>query len=229
MLLLKANTNLLVLELEPENQAVQDTKLVASQHELLSDTISCPVDNAITNFIKVNSKNNKRHVYFSAEIKEVCPTLHVLDYTFEEKRKTWYNLHEFDQIKKERRSTIKRMNNGSKLKKGQYTRGLEAYTREGLKIRQQHISDSIKAVVLIKQSSKKDDSQNERDIGQIAQAYRVHSLPCQLAAYKRGLSDHHAAVDESDCDSGGIADDELEACDHDAPSSSAVVSWKRGS
>ncbi|KAL3936600.1 MAG: hypothetical protein SGBAC_008116 [Bacillariaceae sp.] len=217
-----------VLEREHEIQTAQETKSNVSRDETISDDPSCPVDNA-TNNIKVNDNYNKHHVHFSAD-KEIYPTLHKLEYTAEEKRKTWINLDDLDQIKKARRSTIKRMNKGSKLKKGQYTRGLDEYTREGSRARQQVISDSIQAVVN-EQSNQK--MQNERNIGQIAEVYGVHSLPCQLAAYGRGLSDHVAA-DESDCGSGGLDSSVAAAkksvhngqAGDDTPSN-AAVGWQR--
>ncbi|CAJ1943639.1 unnamed protein product [Cylindrotheca closterium] len=221
----QAETTISMLELDHEIQIVQDTKSNLSQDETSSDT-SCHVANA-SNDIKVNI--SKCHVHFSADCEEFHPTVGC---TVEEKRKAYINLDDFDQIKKERRSTIKRMNKGSKLKRDQFARGLEGYTREGSKIRQQLISDSIKAV-LVEQS--KQLMQNERDIGQIAQAYAVHSLPCQLAAYKLGLRDH-VAVDESDRDSVGsdIANKpvvNMESVGNtqarvDAPSSVGVC-WKR--
>ena len=199
----------LMMELEQEIQTLQDDKtaVLVSRDE----TLSCLADSVHNESESNKKEETEQCVHFPTDFERFHPTLHVLEYTFEEKRNTWYNLDDLEQIKKERRSTIKRMNKGSKLKKGQYTRGLEAYTREGSKIRQKIIAESI-AAVKIEQSNQK--VQNGMNTGQIAQAYETYSLPCQLAAHELGLSDR-ASIDTSD-------DEEREGAPCDV-----AVGWQR--
>ena len=196
-------------------QTLMDTKtaLRASQRGALPPVAlpECKADD------RNNTKQTKRCVQFHSDFHQFYPTLHMLEYTFEEKRSTWYNLDDLDEIKKERRSTIKRMNKGSKLKKGQHTRGLEAYTREGSKVRQQIITDSIQAVKAEQLNQK---MKNSLDSHRIAQAYGTYSRPCQLAAYERGLSDK-AAMNATDI---GMSDDCEQRQD---VASDVAVGWTR--
>lgn len=220
-----------VLELEHEIDAVLNCK---SLREYCSRIVETDAYNIRNNRRKTTSK---RRVQFAIACDEIKPTLHVLEYTFDEKRQTWYNLDDLETIKKERKSTIKRMNKGSLLKKGQCTRGLEAYTREGSKIRHQLIADSIEAVMR-EQSGK--DTNIECKHGHVAKIYGAYALPCQLAAYERGLGDC-ASIDESDSESVGsdisqkLAEYMENTCsagmgneqEHGIATTNIVVSWQR--
>eukprot|EP00980_Cylindrotheca_fusiformis_P025897 scaffold14838_cov129-Cylindrotheca_fusiformis.AAC.2 len=127
----------------------------------------------------------RRQVQFSEKLKDIRSTLHIRDYTFRERRETWYNLRDLQEIKKDRKETTKRMNLGLKCRRNQCRRGLEGSGKDIVTMRSQIITESIQAVM--KEQALQDE---ERIVNpdRIAKAYVVHSLPSQMAAYERGLS-----------------------------------------
>lgn len=171
-----------------------------------------------------------RKVRFSEDLRQIHSSLHIRDYTFREKRETWYSLHELKSFKKDRRATTKRMNEGLECEGKYCTRGLEGSTTVAVKIRHQVIEDSIEAV--LKEQTLQEES-NSINPNRIARAYVVHSLPCQMTAYERGLCYQEVSKDEQD-DRVSIYIEEtvsiLMESDDEQPDDSSeelVLSWKR--
>jgi hypothetical protein len=137
----------------------------------------------------------KRTLRFSKDLNLIQPTIHIRDYTFRERRATWYNLSDLKRFKKDRRATIKRMNEGLNCKGYYCTIGLERSTEEAAKMRYQIVKESIEAVM---NEQKLQEMNHSRNPEKIAKAYIVHSLPCQMAVYERGLGYQEAVKVESE-------------------------------
>jgi hypothetical protein len=137
----------------------------------------------------------KRTVRFSEDLNLIQPSLHICDYTFRERRAAWYNLSDLKRFKKDKRATIKRMNEGLNCEGYYCTRGLERSTAEAAKMRYQVVRESIEAVMNEQTLQEMDHSRNPE---KIAKAYIVHSLPCQIAVYERGLGYQEALRVESE-------------------------------
>jgi hypothetical protein len=139
----------------------------------------------------------KRTLRFSEDLNLIQPSIHIRDYTFRERRASWYNLRDLKSFKKDRRATIKRMNEGLDCKGYYCTRGLERSTEEAAKIRYQNVTESIEAVMNEQTLQEMNHSRNPE---KIAKAYMIHSLSCQMAVYKRALGYQEAVKVESASD-----------------------------
>jgi hypothetical protein len=208
-----------------------ENEVVATIEDLKAITYSTPslltgtLENETDPTCKV-----KRTLRFSEDLKVIHPSIHIRDYTFRERRATWYNLKDLKRFKKERRSTTKRMNKGLSCKGYYCTRGLERSTEEAARIRYHIITKSIEAVMNEQTLQEMNHSRNPE---KIARAYIVHSLPCQMAVYERALGYQEAVKVESQ--SKEVADYIEKTCSflmesaeqRDDSPEKAVVSWTR--
>lgn len=96
--------------------------------------------------LELQNATNRR-VSFRIDV-EVVPTLHVDDFSDQERDQCWYSRQESYDMKMERKETIKRMNKLSMEDyptvddDGSYFRGLESKTREGSRAKQWNIVES---------------------------------------------------------------------------------------
>jgi hypothetical protein len=134
-----------------------------------------------------------RTVTFS---EEVCirRTINNEDYTREEKLATWSTVQEVDEMKAERRSTIKIMERRNpSVDGGQHCfRGLEFRTREGWRRRQFNQVDAATAIM----DEQEAQLQSEiNDPEKLAHVYIICSSHCQDNAHERALNDQRAALE----------------------------------
>jgi hypothetical protein len=134
-----------------------------------------------------------RTVTFS---EEVCirRTINNEDYTREEKLATWSTVQEVDEMKAERRSTIKIMERRNpSVDGGQHCfRGLEFRTREGSRRRQFNQVDAATAIM----DEQEAQLQSEiNDPEKLAHVYIICSSHCQDNAHERALNDQRAALE----------------------------------
>lgn len=127
-------------------------------------------------------------VSFSTSLVFVEPTLHLNDYTDEERSATWYNREEFMDMKMHRRRIVQLMQTGQAV--DECTRGLENKTRDGSTIRQMDIFSSVGAVL---------DEQDTQEFSgtfnpeALAYVYTMYSHSSQRRAQERAMKDQMEA------------------------------------
>jgi hypothetical protein len=128
---------------------------------------------------------------------EVRDTIHCSDYTEEEKAASWFNAGDYNQMRAERKTTVRLMERGDPFVSDgrHYYRGLEGKTREGSCRKQFNSIDASLAVL---------DEQNRlAELGVSAAAasealskiYISCSTHCIASAHERGLVDQRAALE----------------------------------
>jgi hypothetical protein len=153
------------------------------------------------NGIKTTSSHalTKRKVSFN-KLVFIRETLHVNDFSPEEKVNVWYQRSEIEMIKDDIQFTVRLMVQG-RLKEDtdiHCARGLEFRTSTGAKKRQENKLRALTAVL--------DEQDIQFDLGTvnqiaIADVYQHISKKCQRAAVERGKWDRHQAYDPGDCPS----------------------------
>jgi hypothetical protein len=114
------------------------------------------------------------------------------DYSFDEKRSTWYNKQEFESMKRDRRTTLKVMENGNpNVDDDQhYFRGVENKTRKGSQTKQWNMVEGVMAVFDEQQVHHNVDTHQA-----IADAYGAAVAHTSREAAERGLHDQRAALE----------------------------------
>jgi len=108
-----------------------------------------------------------------SNLRNIEPTIHINDYSIEEKSAAWYVFDDLKRFKKDRRETIKRINEGKPLCPNLWcSRGL--MTREKRVHREESITHSHEAVM---KEQERQDMIGFRNDEMIAAAYGVFSLP----------------------------------------------------
>lgn len=140
-----------------------------------------------------------------SKLKNFEPTIHINDYSNEEKSAAWYVFSDLKRFKKDRRETMKRINEGKPLCPNSWcTTGL--LTSETKRKREESISQSLEAVM---KEQERQNMYGYRNDEMIAAAYGVFTLPSIERAQDVVLSE-------------GDDDDE---CRDDTPMEEAV--WTR--
>lgn len=132
-------------------------------------------------------------VSFSGSIEFVTPTLHVDDYTREERCAVWYGVQDFKSIKNSRQDIVRRMQQAGSVidKANESTRGLEGKTREGGHRRHKDILTAVYAVICEQEVQ---GLQGVSNPYLLADTYKMHSRQSQMAALKRGLTDQTEVI-----------------------------------
>jgi hypothetical protein len=140
---------------------------------------------------KSQSCSKQRSFRFASSLEVIQPTIHKEEYSPEEKAATWYDVKEFRSFRKERRETVKQVEQGNS-ETDMCTRGVEALTKVGAHRRHVAITLGLSAV-LDEQELQEWDGKENPDM--LAHIYQVHSLRSQAAAYERGLKDQQEVRD----------------------------------
>ena len=113
-------------------------------------------------------------------------TIALCDYSSEEAANCWYSSHEYEQIARECKIQIVKLEKGKKLDCRKYCeRGLECRTSQGSAINLKNKRDAVDIVLLAQM--------NSCDEHEIALHYREASSGCQVFANLKGLRDQTAA------------------------------------
>jgi hypothetical protein len=133
-----------------------------------------------------------KFVRFSEKIR-IRKTLSRKDYTLEETEATWSSREERQQISRQCRKEIKKINHGEKLKDNTYccTRGLEGHTNIGKVSKARTRAMGISAVLDEQLTQWEEGVFDENTIADVY--YHTVSSSCQKWAYLVGQSDHKAA------------------------------------
>jgi hypothetical protein len=141
------------------------------------------------------TKSERRKVSFFNSVKvQLIESLE--EYTAEEKSSCWFNRREFEEMKRDRRATVKVMESGDRTVDDarHYFRGLEYKTRRGLQRKQWNIVESS-TVVFDEQMHQVNTMGSVVDDETISKAYRSATAHSAAAAIERGLFDRKAALD----------------------------------
>lgn len=128
--------------------------------------------------------NPQRKVVFSTKL-EYTDTIHVLEYSQEERAAAWYDSNDSKAFRKDRRETALRADTELPLPTD-CLRGVEAWTQQGARRRYAHIHTARHAV-LEEQELQEWDGQDNPNM--LAHIYRIHTMASQAAAYQQGLND----------------------------------------
>ena len=113
-------------------------------------------------------------------------TIALCDYSSEEVASCWYSSHEYEQIARECKIQIVKLDKGKKFDDRKYcARGLECRTRQGSVINLKNKRDAVDIVLLAQM--------NSCDEHEIAWHYREVASECQMFANLQGLRDKTAA------------------------------------
>jgi hypothetical protein len=142
----------------------------------------------------VSSPKRKRGrcVTFAPALEVVRSTIHINDYTTDEKRACWYDAYDWEDIRAERRIVVKRMEKGKKLNPSKHcTRGLEARTELACRRRHMAIIGAVYGIL------DEQDAQLRRGFVNpniISRLYIMITRKSRAAAADRGLEDHKAII-----------------------------------
>ncbi|KAL3920088.1 MAG: hypothetical protein SGILL_003435 [Bacillariaceae sp.] len=119
------------------------------------------------------------------------------EYSQEEKVASWFNREDFDQFKRDRRSTVKVMDQGNRqVDDGHhYFRGVEAKTRIGSQRKQWNMIEASMVVFDEQMHHQQYPIDSETTVQAIAASYSSVVADARAAAAERGLHDQHAALD----------------------------------
>lgn len=162
-------------------------------HKPLSDQVIAERDDKSSS---TNSIKRKVDFYHSARVQFVEG---VDDYSEEEKKSTWYTRQEFDDLKKDRRATVKVMEGGNPTVDDghHYFRGVESKTRKGSQRKQWNVVEAAMVVFDEQQMSHIACRDPDDASDAIANAYREAVTHSQAAAIERGLFDQRAALEST--------------------------------
>jgi hypothetical protein len=154
----------------------------------------------ITNFKKIlitNTKTSfkmvcqspisrKKSVSFN-EVVRARNTLHINDYSEEEKQAAWLDGADMKRIRREIRYTVQRMIWGGTIGQDECSRcGLEyMLCGEGFQIRRDNRSAAVRAVL---NEQYMQDAEHFLDEQELANVYKVFATPCQITAHLSALS-----------------------------------------
>jgi hypothetical protein len=137
-------------------------------------------------------KRGRRCVTFAPALEVVRSTIHIHNYTTDEKRACWYDAYDWEAIRTERRIVLKRMEKGKNLNPSKHcTRGLEARTEVGCRRRHMAIVGAVHGIL------DEQDAQFRRRFvnpNVISHIYMLITRKSRAAAADRGLEDHKAIV-----------------------------------
>jgi hypothetical protein len=141
----------------------------------------------------LQSCTKQRSLSFASSLEVIQPTIHKEDYSPEEKAATWYGVKELKSFRRDRRETIKQVEEGnSDTDTNICTRGVEALTKVGARRRHAVITLGLSSV-LDEQELQDLDGKENPDM--LAHIYKLHTLRSQAAAYERGLRDQQEVLD----------------------------------
>jgi hypothetical protein len=173
----------------PPLQAFLNHKLLTSYDETEAPLLD------LTDFqIEASSPKRKRcrGVTFAPALEVVRSTIHIHDYTTDEKRACWYDTYDWEVFRAERRIVLQRMEKGMKLNPGKHcTRGLEARTKLGCRRRHMAMVGAVHGIL------DEQDAQFRRGFVNpdvISHIYIMITRKSRAAAADRGLEDHKATV-----------------------------------
>ena len=133
----------------------------------------------------------KRVTFGPVHTNEVHETLHRLDFSRDEKRAYWFTARDRQECRDKINDILQKMEkDGKKLSSQTCTRGLEAHTTAGAKIRRRFQQGALQAV-LSEQDRQRivmGDSSPANEYS-IAIAYKEFASRCQRDAYSRGIMD----------------------------------------
>lgn len=159
--------------------------------------------------------NGKRNIRFELTSNEIFLIPHINDMTDDEVLWSWYEKHEYDQLKQDMIPIVKRMMKGDKIEEtdDMTIRGLEYRTRKGA-IKRQHNKVEAITAVLDEQDRQMDKNTNDPEL--LRQAYLEISIPCHRDAHDLALADEvfareyqgiHIFLDYASDDGGNTSDD----------------------
>jgi hypothetical protein len=128
--------------------------------------------------------NPRRKLVFSTKL-EYTDTIHVLEYSQEERAAAWYDSNDSKAFRKDRRETVLRADQGLPLPTD-CLRGVEGWTQQGAHRRYDRI-DTARYAVLEEQELQEWDGQDNPNM--LAHIYRIHMMASEVAAYQQGLHD----------------------------------------
>ena len=117
-------------------------------------------------------------------------TIHIADYTPEERDATWYSTDEVKSFKAERKETAKRIDEGD-ASEVECCRGAESLTIEGCQIRQESILIGINSVLDEQEMQDLDGTENPE---MLAHIYRLNTQKSETLAHERGLEDEREVL-----------------------------------
>jgi hypothetical protein len=162
----------------------------------IHDANDCTVKTVLTSESEsTTSTVTKRKLRFSLESNQVFPIVHVNDMNLNDLQKTWYTPREFNNIKHDMISDIRKMNSGEELAESntQTARGLLCRTRQVARRRQQKKSMARKAVL---DEQQRQLLKGEREDELVATLYVRVSIHCRAEAYKVGFADQVAIKED---------------------------------
>jgi hypothetical protein len=178
-------------------EPIYNSLLINESGFFLKDTpLVTPSNNLSVNDKKINC-NGKRHITFFDKV-TIRETIHVHDYTADERRKSWYNKRELKDIKQHLKKTAVWMLSG-KLKidtEFNCQRGLEYRVGEEAVQRRRRISYALMVVL--------SEQEEQRTLGKcdpvtISLAYRHVSRVSAAKAYDVGRCDEIEAYHINNC------------------------------
>jgi hypothetical protein len=172
-------------EMDPSSLSL-DSSCSSSDSTFAVEPMKKPLSEQIRSKHKVSFYNSV-HVQFIESVDQ---------YSDEEKASSWYTRQDFENMKKDRRATVKVMEDGNvKVDDGQhYFRGVENKTRKGSQCKQWNMVEA--AMVVFDEQQMNHTYHRKEDATQaIANAYRSVVAHTREAAAERGLHDQRAALE----------------------------------
>mmetsp|Transcript_31026 Transcript_31026/g.51669 ORF Transcript_31026/g.51669 Transcript_31026/m.51669 type:complete len:274 (-) Transcript_31026:447-1268(-) len=132
-----------------------------------------------------STSGGRKQVSFAVAYKLVYETIHISEYTPDERCASWYNIRDLKSFKRDRRDTARRIDQG-RMYDDDCVRGVENATHSGSRLRHHHIVDGINSVLNEQDLQDQDGKWNPDSLAFI---YRVASEESVHLARKRGLQD----------------------------------------
>ena len=176
---------------DASSSSSSESTLVAEPIEGMKRPLSEEADMSSTNIAATTS----RRVSFFGSVKvQFIECLE--EYTADERNACWFDRDEFDQFKRERRSTVKKMEReDDRIDDGQhYFRGVEGKTREGSQRKQWNIMEASMAVFDEQYCHQLQGDKDTITLA-IAEAYAEVSCDARAIARERGEYDQQAALE----------------------------------
>jgi hypothetical protein len=140
------------------------------------------------------SPPSERAISFSDEI-DIEDTIHVFDYSPEEKASTWYNAQDLKSFRRVRSESVRvwRSQLPCTIDTQRHCfRGLESKLPDGSRRRYNNIVSAVHSVL---SEQDRQDIDGTIDPELLAQVYRQTSCHCQAEAQEKGLEDYREVLD----------------------------------
>ncbi|KAG7344118.1 hypothetical protein IV203_022126 [Nitzschia inconspicua] len=184
------------VEMDPSSLSLDSSSSSSDSSTIAADPITRPLSEQVLG--KENKSCSKRKVSFFHSVR-VQFVESIDDYSDVEKLSSWYSRQEVENLKNDRRVTVKIMEDGNPtVDDGKhYFRGFENKTRKGAQRKQWNIVEAAMVVFDEQQMNHNYYRKKEEAFHSIADAYRAVAAHARAAAAERGLYDQRAALEST--------------------------------